>query len=266
MPKAYASRNSAYNLTCMNIPLTTTSVWTVSLVVLAILIIVNIVFTWETWRKLADLGGVLKGCLGLFLLISTIAELAGWVGGSWELLPELAGPIVRMVFGTIFVILMAALLFALKVVRLRIYALLEIAFGVTATGQTTYGLKDVISPIQLLTILTSAYLLIRGLDNFKKDSDARKERKAHARAQESESSSLVVPCCGDFLSNRICPCKTLISFDRTHGVCINAQCSGRCVQSIERATWMSRGSMGPAVAGVRVLSHAVLAQPGGARR
>ncbi len=80
----------------------------------------------------------------------------------------------RTYVGTSFVIAVACGLFALKVLALRIYALIEIVFAIAICLQTMSGMTDVISHVQAFGIATSAYLLVRGLDNFKKGLDERK--------------------------------------------------------------------------------------------
>ena len=43
-------------------------------------------------------------------------------------------------------------------------------------------LKDTISPVEALTLIASAYLLIKGMDDYKKDRDERK-KKEHPRLE-----------------------------------------------------------------------------------
>jgi hypothetical protein len=76
--------------------------------------------------------------------------------------------------GTILVSSVAGALFFVKVNYLRIYSLLEISFALTLAARTIWRLGDEIDALEGLEIMTAAYLVIRGLDNFKKDLDARR--------------------------------------------------------------------------------------------
>jgi len=69
----------------------------------------------------------------------------------------------------------ALLLFTLKIKYLRGYSVLEVIFALTVTYQTMSSTADLITPTQALGLLTSVYLLIRGIDNFRKDLDERKD-------------------------------------------------------------------------------------------
>jgi len=54
---------------------------------------------------------------------------------------------------------------------LRTYASLEICFAVLVVSSTMAKLGDEIAPLELLQIGAGGYLIVRGLDNFKKRSD-----------------------------------------------------------------------------------------------
>lgn len=82
--------------------------------------------------------------------------------------------VTRVGGGTILVSSVAGGLFFLKVNYLRIYSLLEISFALTLSARTMWRLGDEIDPMEALEIMTAAYLIIRGLDNFKKDLDTRR--------------------------------------------------------------------------------------------
>lgn len=97
------------------------------------------------------------------------AAIRGWANAAGR-------PVVRTVLGTVFIVLLSSGLFFLKVKNLRTYACLEIVFAATVAAQTMYGLRDEIDGLQALGLLTASYLLIRGLDNFKKDLDERRAK------------------------------------------------------------------------------------------
>jgi hypothetical protein len=86
----------------------------------------------------------------------------------------------RSICGTIVILIVSAILFRVKVTDLRTYAILECAFAMTACFMTMKGMADQVQPVQLLALATSAYLVIRGMDNFKKDLDERKASKLAA--------------------------------------------------------------------------------------
>lgn len=122
----------------------------------------------------------------LFLALSGAAvssAIAAGVGTNW-LIKHSPPYNVRVFGGTAAVFLLAAWLFRLKIRRLRWYALLEISFGLVATEQAITRLADRIQPVDVLTLLTSAYLLIRGMDNFKKDMEERKKKVAEQAGSE----------------------------------------------------------------------------------
>src|ERR1017187_10168004 len=85
----------------------------------------------------------------------------------------------RVVCGSVFILTIAGLLFLLRMKALRSYAVMEISFGLAFSAATLYRMKDQIEVVEATVLGTAIYLLIRGLDNFKKDLDERnKGRKA----------------------------------------------------------------------------------------
>lgn len=70
---------------------------------------------------------------------------------------------------------LAAGLFTIRIHRLRSYAVIEIAFGLATCWDTIARSGNYIDPLKLGT---SVYLMIRGLDNMRKDIDERKRRTA----------------------------------------------------------------------------------------
>jgi len=83
----------------------------------------------------------------------------------------------KVIAGTLCVLLGAGILFVFKIRTLRLYAALELIFAVSITIKTIAGLKDAVVPTELLTLLVSAYLVIRGLDNMHKALESRKNQK-----------------------------------------------------------------------------------------
>jgi hypothetical protein len=73
----------------------------------------------------------------------------------------------KVVTGTVFIATSATVLFWLKIKELMVYAVMEITAALFLAGQTMAGLRDNIAPVEMLTLLTSAYLVVRGLDNFR---------------------------------------------------------------------------------------------------
>ncbi len=84
----------------------------------------------------------------------------------------------RTVLGTAFVVIAGLLLFAVRVKNLRAYAVVEMVFALIVAAQTMNSLGDTVSPIQLVAVAAAVYLLVRGMDNFKRDWDARAAAKA----------------------------------------------------------------------------------------
>ena len=80
-------------------------------------------------------------------------------------------------------------MFLLKVQGPRYYALLEIGFGIAFSASTLYKLQDQIRTADAAVLGTAIYLLIRGFDNFKKDLDERRKRKAKEPIQVTATSA-----------------------------------------------------------------------------
>jgi hypothetical protein len=95
---------------------------------------------------------------------------------SYRLPEDQRKTFIRVGGGTILIATLAGSLFAVKVRHLRSYATLELGFAVVLAAHTMWNLTDVIEPVQALGLLTAAYLIVRGLDNFKKDLDARRSQ------------------------------------------------------------------------------------------
>jgi hypothetical protein len=83
--------------------------------------------------------------------------------------------------------LVACLLFALKLYFLRAYAAFEVIFAVAMSAASMYRMKDQVEYIDLLGMMASCYLIIRGLDNFKKGMD---EHKAALEGQAVSNGTL----------------------------------------------------------------------------
>jgi hypothetical protein len=120
------------------------------------------------------IGLILVGAVGRLIWVEiSLSDVADWLQFQ-------TGSLSRIVLGTGLVITLAVVLFIVKIIRLRFYAVIEILFAIFGTVHTMSKLKDVIEPVELLTIFTAVYLLIRGLDNFKKDLDERKRLSTRA--------------------------------------------------------------------------------------
>lgn len=117
--------------------------------------------------------------LGIVMVIVTVV--------AYHLPDQQFRDVTRVGGGTILVSSVAGGLFFLKVSYLRIYSLLEIGFALTLSARTMWNLGDEIDPMEALGIMTAAYLVIRGLDNFKKDLDA---RRSHAGIAEDSSAQV----------------------------------------------------------------------------
>jgi len=129
------------------------------------------------------------GCmLGGFLTLAGFG-LFYFVKGRLEGLPHAAQ---RIIGGGVFVVTVAGLLFSLKVKGLRYYALLEMAFALASSIATLYKMQDQIQLADAAVLGTAIYLLIRGLDNFKKDVDDRKQ-KAEEAAKAATAATLPEP-------------------------------------------------------------------------
>jgi hypothetical protein len=94
------------------------------------------------------------------------------------LLDNAERPLIRVLAGTIFILVVSGLLFGVKLYRLRVYAALEFCFAVAVTAQTLWSMKDVVKPVEMLSLVTAAYLMIRSMDNFKNGHDEARKRKA----------------------------------------------------------------------------------------
>lgn len=96
----------------------------------------------------------------------------------WQIaFSTLPSPKTRVMLGMILVCLLSILLFVLKVKALKLYATVESAFALIVCYKTLDSMADVVQPVQLLGLFTSAYLIIRGLDNFRKGLEAGKQQR-----------------------------------------------------------------------------------------
>ena len=121
---------------------------------------------------LRDLGR--KGVYWVFSWFALAPSSAILIGGAWIWARTAEPAFVRTLFGTLFVLALARGLFFVKVHHLRTYACMEILFATGMAAKTMHDMKAEIPPVDMLTIGTSAYLVIRGMDNYKKDLDTRK--------------------------------------------------------------------------------------------
>jgi hypothetical protein len=125
----------------------------------------KIVYSADRYMTLFVVFAHLTGALALAAAVMTIRFLSGAQPDS-----------IRTIGGTAMLLVVAVLLFSLKVTYLRGYAVLEGAFAVASAHHVLSGLADTIQSMELLTLLGSAYLMIQGLDNFKQDMDERRGR------------------------------------------------------------------------------------------
>jgi hypothetical protein len=89
---------------------------------------------------------------------------------------------INMIAGTVVIVMMAIVFFILKNKLLRLYAVAEITFSLGVAIRTMSELGAEITGFQSLTIFSAVYLLIRGMDNFKKDLDERKKLRTTVEA------------------------------------------------------------------------------------
>jgi hypothetical protein len=132
---------------------------------------------WQRGRR-----DVVMTALGILVLIVAVV--------AYRLPDEQFRNVTRVGGGTVLVSSVAGALFYLKVNYLRIYSLFEISFALTLSARTMWRLGDEIDAMEALEIMTAAYLVIRGLDNFKKDLDARRRVVLAKSAQGRHSGSL----------------------------------------------------------------------------
>ena len=79
------------------------------------------------------------------------------------------GCAVRMLFTV------ALVMFVVKINALRSYAVIELLFAIAVLVHTIGSITKDADTAQTLALLAGVYLLIRGMDNYKKDRDARTE-------------------------------------------------------------------------------------------
>jgi hypothetical protein len=100
-----------------------------------------------------------------------------------------SGPMVaRIMFGTMFILILSIGLFTLKIKALISYACVEIGVSLAAAAYTMSTLKDVIEPLQAVVLLTASYFMVRGLDNLRAGFQRRAEGKEAETKWRSEFS------------------------------------------------------------------------------
>lgn len=87
----------------------------------------------------------------------------------------------KMLTGAVFIGALGAILFWMKVKQPLAYAVIEVTIALLLAANTMAGLRDNITPIETLTLLTSAYLIVRGLDNFRSGRKAALEEQLKGR-------------------------------------------------------------------------------------
>jgi hypothetical protein len=109
-------------------------------------------------------------------LAASLINMAIWIPAYYGIkhLQYVPAEVVRICGCLLIIIAISVGAFYSKMKYLRAYAIGEVLFGVIAAGLTMYSLSNDISIAQVPIFFTSAFLLVRGLENFTKDRDARK--------------------------------------------------------------------------------------------
>ncbi|MCU1383918.1 MAG: hypothetical protein JWL71_2615, partial [Acidobacteria bacterium] len=81
---------------------------------------------------------------------------------------EVPRSIARTGLGAAVILISAGGLFWIKVRRLVMYALMELALGAVMAGMTMYRLIDEIALFEIASVIAAVYFVVRGLDNLKK--------------------------------------------------------------------------------------------------
>lgn len=153
----------------MQIPIASAFVWAV--------MIASIVVLYVVVRGL--------GRRGVYWVVNWFAIVPGsgvFLLAVWLWAQSANRVLVKTTFGTLAVILLASGLFYVKIAALRLYAIVELMFALVMALKGIRDLRsDVLSP-DMLAIGSSAYLIIRGLDDLKKDFDERRSRHKQAGA------------------------------------------------------------------------------------
>lgn len=84
-------------------------------------------------------------------------------------------PFVRISCAVLMLFTVALIMFLVKIHALRSYAVIELLFAIGVLVHSIESIKDDADTTQTLALLAGVYLLIRGMDNYRKDLDARKE-------------------------------------------------------------------------------------------
>ena len=113
---------------------------------------------------------------GALVALTTTLWIAVWQG--WTLADRLPTALPRTVLGTALIVGLGSGLFVLKIRRLRVYAIVEITFAILLSAGTMYRMTDRVAPFELAALMAAVYVLIRGMDNLKKDLDTRSAEKA----------------------------------------------------------------------------------------
>jgi hypothetical protein len=111
---------------------------------------------------------------------STILGLCGlylslfWLIAGFQITELPRGP--RVFLGLYMSVGVALALFRVRSLNLRVYAILEIAFALAGTGHILYTMKDEgPTDSEILGAMAGAYVLIRGIDNFTRDLEVRRD-------------------------------------------------------------------------------------------
>jgi hypothetical protein len=141
-------------------------------------------FAAVTWSKRRHLIGPKNTLTPLFTpwreMFYMALSILLFILSEWmeTFIPGVSRPLARVLFGTFWVVVLSSGLFTLKVRALRYYAILEGGFAITVCVSSLLSMKDDIQIGQALALLTSAYLVIRAADNFRKDLEERNAKKA----------------------------------------------------------------------------------------
>jgi hypothetical protein len=159
-----------------------------SLVIAVLLLIVAFALLAALSRRAMPTSVVTHKAFGWVWTTLFLAALYFWTKSLGVLIALLiaVGPVARIAFGTLAVIVAAWILVDYKKEDLRGYALIELAFGVLVAVHTMSGLNDVIAPADTLGIVAAVYLMVRGFDNLLK---ALSEKGAREKPAEASSGS-----------------------------------------------------------------------------
>ena len=152
----------------------------IGLVVAPILAVVSVVagfvcmgYIGRLLSKPTEDGPAINVFATLALMFGSLALVTatGFALMPWVLRME--NPTLKVICGTVAVATVAGGLFALKVWDLRSYAVIELAFATGLTVLTMNGLPEHIPVLQAVSLIGSAYLFAKGMEDFKRDLDSR---------------------------------------------------------------------------------------------